>query len=127
MPPGVGSTGQPPTDWWRLYDSPALFRPGSHFRSEPNPAITAANAGDTVFLRVERQTLSLLEQTGAVLFTIRTHVYPISRAAEVPGAAGRLAEAVRALPPEMRRYKSLAPFAEPLLAYLDAAATAAAA
>ena len=105
---------------WGLYDSPSLFRPGKHFRTDPNPAISAENAGDTISLRVERQTLSLLERSGAVLFTIRTHVYPLHRVAAAPGAASRLAEAVRALPQEMHLYKSFAPFADPVLAYLDA-------
>ena len=105
---------------WGLYDNPALFRPGGHNRVAPNSAITPQNAGETIFLRVERQTLSRLERTGTVLFTIRTHVYPLHRVTSVPGAAARLAEAVRAMPPEMHRYKSFAPFAAPLLAHLDA-------
>ncbi len=109
---------------WGLYDSPALFRPGKHFRTEANPAITRENAGNTLFLRVERQTLSQLEHSGAVLFTIRTHVYKLHRVAAVPDAASRLAEAVRGMPHEMRLYKSFAPFADPLLAYLDAKAAA---
>ena len=104
---------------WGLYDNPALFRPGKHFRDQVNPAITPENAAGTVFLRVERQTLSVLERTGAVLFTIRTHVYPLHRIAAVPGAAARLAEAVREMPPEMRLYKSFAPFRDALLVYLD--------
>jgi dimethylamine monooxygenase subunit A len=108
---------------WGLYDNPALFRPGQHFRTERNLAVTAENAGATLFLRVERQTLSQLEQSGAVLFTIRTHVYPLHRVAAVPGAAARLAEAVRAMPQEMRLYKSFAPFAEPMLRYLDVQAS----
>ncbi len=100
---------------WGLYDNAALFRPGRHFQSEPNPAITSDNALETLFLRVERQTLSVLERTGAVLFTIRTHVYPLRRVVGVPGSAARLAEAVRALPPEMALYKSIAPFRDALL------------
>ena len=111
---------------WGLYDNPALFRPGGHNRRARNPSITAENAGDTLFLRVERQTLSRLERTGAVLFTIRTHVYPLRRVTSALGAAARLAEAVRAMPPEMQLYKSFAPFAAPLLAYLDAVTPAAA-
>ena len=110
---------------WGLYDSPSLFRPGKHFRTDPNPSVTPENAGDTLSLRVERQTLSQLEQSGAVLFTIRTHVYKLHRITAVPGAAARLAEAVRAMPREMQLYKSFALFAEPLLAYLDATAAAA--
>ncbi len=104
---------------WGLYDSPALFRPGKHFRTDPNPGITGANAGDTLFLRTERQTLSRLDAAATILFTIRTHVYPLRRVTAVPGAASRLAEAIRAMPPDMRHYKSFAPFADPLLAYLD--------
>ena len=46
--------------------------------------------------------------------------------AEPPAAllatAGRLATAVRALPDNMQHYKSLLPFREALLAWLDAAA-----
>lgn len=100
---------------WGLYDNPTLFRPGRHFQGDHNPAITPDNALEKLFLRVERQTLSLLERTGAVLFSIRTHVYPLRRVTAVPGAAARLAEAVQALPPEMALYKSIAPFRAALL------------
>ena len=104
---------------WGLYDNPALFRPGRHFQGEPNPAITPENALDSLFLRVERQTLSVLERTGVVLFTIRTHVYPLRRVVAVE-AAGQLAAAVAALPPEMALYKSIAPFRDALLEALKA-------
>ena len=103
---------------WGLYDNPALFRPGGHFRTDRNLAVTAENAGDRLFLRVERQTLGLLPRSGTVLFTIRTHVYPLARVASA-GAAGRLAAAVREMPHDLQRYKSLAVFAGPMLAYLD--------
>lgn len=36
--------------------------------------MTAENAGQRLHLRVERQTLSRLPKTGAVLFGIRTHM-----------------------------------------------------
>ena len=104
---------------WGLYDNPALFRPGRHFDGKRNDAITPDNALQALFLRVERQTLSLMVRTNAVLFTIRTHVYPLRRVVTVEGAASRLAEAVAALPPEMALYKSIAPFREALLAALD--------
>ena len=107
---------------WGLYDNDALFRPGRHFRRERNPDITPGNALDRLYLRVERQTLSALPRTGAVLFTIRTHVYPVRRVVAVGDAAARLAAAVRALPPEMALYKSIAPFREALLAALPGAA-----
>ena len=104
---------------WGLYDNDALFRPGRHFRRERNPDVTPDNALDRLFLRVERQTLSVLPRTGVVLFTIRTHVYPLRRVVAVEGAAARLGEAVRGLPPEMALYKSIAPFREALLAALQ--------
>lgn len=106
---------------WSLSDDPALFQLGGKFRTDRNESITVENAGETLFLRVERQTLTRLEQSGAVLFTIRVHVYPLDRVVENrPEIAARLAEAVRALPPETAHYKSLGRFREPLLDYLAA-------
>ncbi len=108
---------------WSVLDDPALFQPGGRFRTDGHAHVTAANAGDALFVRVERQTLSRLPASGTVLFTIHVHVYPLARVAAQPGIAGRLAEAVRALPPETMRYKSLARFQEPLLAYLGSMAS----
>jgi hypothetical protein len=103
---------------WGLYDDPALFRPARRFDGQLNPAITPDNALEQLFLRVERQTLSLLPRSSAILFTIRTHVYPLRRVVAVSGAASRLAEAVAALPSEMALYKSILPFRDALLAQL---------
>jgi hypothetical protein len=107
---------------WSLLDDPALFQPGGHWREGLNPAITAANVGSAIYLRVERQTLRRLPRADAVLFGIRVHVYPLARVIATPELAGRLAAAVRALPPEMARYKSIAPFRDALLAWLDSRA-----
>ena len=108
---------------WALVDDPALFQPAGKFRAAPDPSVTVANAGARLFLRVERQTLRLLPTSGAVLFGIRVHVYPLARIAAQPAPAARLAAAVRALPAETLRYKSVAPFRDALLAYLDRKAT----
>jgi len=40
--------------------------------------VTAENAGETLFVRSERQTLRRLPQTGAILFTIGIYVEPIN-------------------------------------------------
>jgi dimethylamine monooxygenase subunit A len=104
---------------WSMLDDPTLFQLGGKFRDGHNPAITAANAGDKLYVRVERQTLSRLPLSGAVLFTIRVHVYPLARIVERAEIAARLAEAVRALPPETSHYKSLPTFRSALLDYLD--------
>jgi hypothetical protein len=86
---------------------------------EQNAAITADNAGDRLYLRVERQTLRRLPQSGAILFGIRVHSYALARAITTPLAASRLAEAVRALPEATVHYKSLKVFGPALLAWLD--------
>jgi hypothetical protein len=104
---------------WSMMDDPALFQLGGKFRDGTNAAITQDNAGDRLFVRVERQTLSRLPYSAAVLFTIRVHVYPLGRIVAQADIAARLADAVRALPPETSYYKSLPTFQAALLGYLD--------
>lgn len=107
---------------WSLIDDPTLFQPAGHFRGAHNPAITAANAGTTLWLRVERQTLTRLPLSGDVLFTIRILQEPLGEAMAKPARAARLADLLRSMPAELKRYKSLLPFEQALLGYLDAAA-----
>jgi hypothetical protein len=99
---------------WSIVDDPALFQPGGKWRTERNESITAENVGEKLFLRVERQTLRLLPVSGAILFGIRVHVYPLDRV-----DPARLAAAVRALPEDIAIYKSLPSFRTALLAWLD--------
>lgn len=107
---------------WSVLDDATLFQPGGKWREAHNPAVTAANAGQTLFLRVERQTLRRLPRTDAVLFGIRVHVYPLASAIASPTVAARLADAVRALPEATAHYKSLPPIRDALLGWLDARA-----
>ena len=109
---------------WSILDDPALFQPGGHGRAAHDPAFTAGNAGERLWLRVERQTLSRVPGTSAILFTIKVHQSSIEAIAGEPAIAGRLAEAVRALPEETARYKSLLPFRAALLRFLDRRAAA---
>ena len=104
---------------WSLMDDPALFQPRGHGRRERNPDITIHNAGDRLWLRMERQTLRRLPRTGDILFTIRIYVRPLRELALHPDRASTLAAAIRALSPEMYRYKSLPPFVDAVLAWLD--------
>ena len=104
---------------WSVTDDPALFQLEGKHRTSLDLSVTPANAGERLFLRVERQTLSRLPRSGFVLFTIRVHSYPLSRVAAQPGAAARLALAVRAMPDAMAAYKSLPPFKAALLGFLD--------
>jgi dimethylamine monooxygenase subunit A len=104
---------------WSLMDDPALFQTGGHGREGTNPAITAENAGETLNLRVERQTLRRLPRSDTVLFGIRVHVYRLERVIGTPALGARLAAAIRALPPELNRYKSIGTFREAVLGWLD--------
>lgn len=110
---------------WSVVDDAALFQLGGKHRTAADPAFTAENAGQKLFLRTERQSFRLMETSGTVLFGIRVHSYPLARIAAVPGAAARLAAAVRALPEEMGAYKSLPVFRDALLGWLDAGGDAA--
>jgi hypothetical protein len=103
---------------WSVLDDPALFQPGGKWRTEASADITTENAGRRVFLRVERQTLRRLPATGAVLFGIRVHVYPIERVIDRAERADDLASAINALPEDIQHYKSLLPFRDALLNWL---------
>src|SRR5579872_4989637 len=107
---------------WSVLDDPAMYQPTGKWREATNAAVTAENAGEMLYLRVERQTLTRLPQSDAVLFGIRVHSYPLCVAITSSMAAARLAAAVRALPEETVRYKSLKAFGPALLDWLDARA-----
>jgi hypothetical protein len=102
---------------WSLVDTPELFLSPEH-RGRPAP-VSAKDAGEHLWLRVERQTLRRLPSSGDVLFTIRTHVAPLAEALRTPTAAVALAARVRDLPEDLARYKSIAPIRAPLLAWLE--------
>lgn len=104
---------------WSVVDDPALFQPTGKWRADGTPDINAANAGARLFLRVERQTLRRLPDSLAILFGIRVHVYPLEQVIDRPARAAALAAAVRALPPDIVLYKSVLPFREALLQWLD--------
>ncbi len=109
---------------WSLTASPDLNRApalAAVWRRD-DATIDATNAGERCYLRLERQTFSRLPRTRAILFTIRTYVAPIADviAEEAPLRARRLAGTLRTAPPELLRYKGIAGFAAPLLAYLEA-------
>ncbi|MCB8879248.1 DUF3445 domain-containing protein [Acidisoma cellulosilytica] len=107
---------------WSLIDDPELFQPKGHGQTGHNAAITVANAGETLWLRVERQTFRLLPESGVVAFGIGLHITPLADVVAVDGEAAKLASAIRGLPPEMERYKSLLPYRAALMDYLDSKA-----
>ncbi len=106
---------------WSVVDDGALFQTGGKHRTEHDPSVTPENAGERLFLRVERQTMMRLPASAAVLFAVHVHSYPLARVLAVPGAAADLHAAVQALPDSLALYKSLPPIRGALLAYLAAA------
>lgn len=104
---------------WSLTDDPNLFQPTGHSRPDVDTGIARDNAGTRVFLRIERQTLRRLPETGAICFGIRIYQNPVGDLKAEPETAKRLAAAVRQLPDSVLHYKSVNVFREPLLAYLD--------
>lgn len=54
--------------------------------------ISADNAGERLFTRSERETLSRFPQTGAILFSIRTYIRPLQTFAQRPSDAARLSQ-----------------------------------
>lgn len=108
---------------WSIIDDPTLFQPTGHGRKGLNPDITPENASEKLWLRMERQTLRRLPKSQNVIFTIRVYVRPFHSLADRPERAATLAAAIRALPEPLRLYKSLPPFLDAVLAWLDRIAT----
>ena len=101
---------------WGIADDPTRFQP---IGREADAAITPDTAGTALFLRVERQTLRRLPQSGAVVFTIRTEIAPLDRVVATRADARDLAGAIRDMSPAMLRYKHLTAAAPALLAWLE--------
>jgi dimethylamine monooxygenase subunit A len=78
--------------------------------------VTPANAGDRCYLRVERQTLAMLPESGCVLFTIHTYQQAIGT------LSGEQRDVLRGvletIPAPMADYKGLTPVLEPALQWL---------
>jgi hypothetical protein len=101
---------------WGIADDPSPFQP---IAPATRRALTPANVGQNLWLRVERQTLRRLPKTGAVVFTIRTHITPLDHAVHSGAVARDLAAAIRDMPPAMQAYKRIAPYDAALLSWLD--------
>ena len=105
---------------WSLYENSFLRQDGTEQNSEGiKKTITSQNAGDRLWLRVERQTLRKLKGTGAILFTIRIHLRQLKYVVNFEGVASRLAQALLALPPKMQEYKRTDVFADSAQTYLN--------
>ena len=77
--------------------------------------VTAGNAGETLFVRSERQTLRKLPETGAIAFTIGIYVAPLGGLS--PENITRMAESLATIPEPEARRRGAAHFAPQLQAY----------
>ena len=82
--------------------------------------ITAENAGERCFMRIERQTFSRLPESRGILFTIHTYRNPVSEVVEDPDRLRRFTANVKGIPRPTREYKGMASFADALVDYLEA-------
>lgn len=96
---------------WNVVDEPQLHQPvARHHGPGPNPALTTANAGEMLHLRVERETFRRLPTSRAVVFGIRVHTHPLRELATQPERLASLSQALHALPPETAAYKGVPAF-----------------
>jgi hypothetical protein len=105
---------------WSLKATSRLNLTPRILSEERRAHLTPENVGACCFLRLERQTLARLSQTDCILFTIHTYQAPLDTVIESAEAAHRIGSVVRTMPEEMLIYKGIAPFVDPLLAYLEA-------
>lgn len=109
--------------FWRanysLLDDPALFQPGGHFKSGAGAALTPENIGGKLWFRVERQTLRRLPDCENVVFTVRIHQALLRDVVDTAERAADLLSATRAMPEDMKRYKSLPGFEAALTEWLE--------
>ncbi|PWN44442.1 hypothetical protein IE81DRAFT_345671 [Ceraceosorus guamensis] len=75
----------------------------------------------SICMRAERQTLRRLPRSGAIVFTIRTYLTPITEFAKEAGVPGRLASSMREWPEATAKYKGAEMYRDLALRYLDEA------
>ncbi len=103
---------------WNVLETDALrYLPGIPARDRFGH-VTAENAGDTLFVRVERQALRRLPGSGAAVFTIGIYVEPLRNlpAALVPD----LLAAVRGVPEEEANRRGTPAYRDALAGYAAA-------
>ena len=104
---------------WSVYEDSKLFQPArSKSRIERSKTVTEDNAGNRLFIRVERQTIRRLPETGAIVFTIRVHVNPLLSIKKDLSLLTDFNQALENLTADMKRYKSIDQIEMPLRGWL---------
>jgi hypothetical protein len=107
---------------WSVLTSGALNRPpcDDDVLDMGKVDVTPETAGARCFFRTERQTLTRLPRTGAILFMVRTYVAPVERLVADDDWRCSMLGVLRSAPPELLDYKGMTPFVDALVAYLEA-------
>lgn len=103
---------------WTVTSDGSLHIPDPAPMRKGIAALPVQDAGDRLFIRVERQTLRRLPQTGGVLFTIRVWNHPLSALKADPVRLKAFASAWRAADPDFVAYKKLHLYADLVEAFL---------
>ncbi|XP_024399282.1 uncharacterized protein [Physcomitrium patens] len=98
---------------WAIVDDPTLFQPlneediyaamQGQVKSNFDVTANSDNVGSRLFTRCERETLMKLPKSGAVLFTIRTYVRPLTVFQNRPRLAQQMVRALETLPESITR------------------------
>ena len=108
---------------WSTYGDNELFHNSAH--SEHRRAVGGHINVDELFLRVEYQTLTKLERSGDVLFTIRIYIDPISVIRSLPNAEEAcegFSRLLLMLNPDQMEYKGLEILRDRIVEYCRAKA-----
>ena len=98
---------------WTIEDHCALFQPVA-------PKGPLVQDITQLWIRMERQTLRALPQTGGSMFTIRTYQQPIAEyVARGKDVASTLYSLVKRLPDDVAKYKSMLHYRDALLEWLE--------
>ena len=105
---------------WSIYESPELYQPAiSKGSVKRKKNISSANAGQELFIRVERQTIKRLEPSKSILFTVRVHITPLEDIKNNVSLLKGLKKGIKSLNNPLKRYKSIDQIEEPLMSWLE--------
>jgi hypothetical protein len=101
---------------WGISDDPTAFQP---MAGPAKSDLDGVNAGERLWLRIERQTLRRLPETQAILFTIQTKITRLDQAIRSSDEARDFAAVLRDMPDDTKRYKHITAMGPSLLEWLD--------
>lgn len=97
---------------WTVHDRDELFAP---VPVAPREDLTPENVLRETYLRVERQTLRRLPESGAVVFTIRTYVHRMADVVDTVERRETARRTLETLPAEIVSYRGMAKLLGPLV------------